>query len=91
MPKKDLIEKPISADLENIISDKTAFKSSGGKRVTIVDGMDKYSAGVVVPIVSEGDAIGTIVFMMNEGETPGEVESKLAETAATFLGKHMEG
>ena len=91
VPKKDLIEKSISADLENIISDKTAFKSSGGKRVTIVDGMDKYSAGVVVPIVSEGDAIGTIVFMMNEGETPGEVESKLAETAATFLGKHMEG
>lgn len=91
VPKKELIEKPISTALENVLSEKTIFKGNGSKGITIVDGVDKYNAGVVVPIVSEGDAIGTIVFVMEDGEAPGEVESKLAETAATFLGKHMEG
>ena len=53
--------------------------------------MDKYNAGVVVPIVSEGDTIGSVVFVLNEGDVAGEVESKLAESAACFLGRHMEG
>jgi AbrB family transcriptional regulator (stage V sporulation protein T) len=64
---------------------------SHGKHINIADGNDKYSAGVVVPIVSEGDTIGSVLFIMNEGEQPSEVENKLAESAAGFLGKHMEG
>lgn len=53
--------------------------------------MDKYNAGVVVPIVAEGDTIGSVIFVMNDGEPAGEIESKLAESAAGFLGRHMEG
>ena len=60
------------------------------KKISIVEGMENLSAGVVVPIVSEGDTIGSVVFVMKDGEKPGEVESKLAESAAGFLGKHME-
>ena len=55
------------------------------------DGVEKYNAGVVVPIVSEGDTIGSVLFILKEGETASEVEEKLAESAAGFLGKHMEG
>ena len=51
----------------------------------------EYNAGVVVPIVSEGDTIGSVLFILKEGETASEVEEKLAESAAGFLGKHMEG
>ena len=47
--------------------------------------------GVVVPIVSEGDTIGSVIFVMNDGESVSEVETKLAESAAGFLGRHMEG
>ena len=31
--------------------------------------------------------VGSVIFILNEGET----ESKLAESAAGFLGRHMEG
>ena len=91
-PKKELIEKKVSSDLDNVMSEKTAFKSQGtGSGISIAEGVDKYNAGVVVPIVSEGDAIGSVVFILKDGEEAGEIESKLAESAAGFLGKHMEG
>lgn len=91
IPKKELMEKRVSRDLENIMQEKTTFHSrSDGNKLSIVDGTDKYNAGVVVPIVSEGDTIGSVIFVLNEGEKVSEVESKLAESAAGFLGKHME-
>jgi AbrB family transcriptional regulator (stage V sporulation protein T) len=91
VPKKELMEKPISPELENVMTEKAVFNSQNGeKAISVADGVDKYNAGVVVPIVSEGDTIGSVIFIMNENEKPGEVESKLAETAAGFLGKHME-
>ncbi len=89
IPKKELIEKPISQELDSVMNEKTPLTQ--GRRINVADGNDKYNAGVVVPIVSEGDTIGSVLFIMNEGEQPSEVESKLAESAASFLGKHMEG
>ena len=71
---------------------KTAFvqKSSSDKSLTIIDG-NKYSAGVVVPIISEGDTIGSVVILKDSGEkTMGETEEKLAKAGAMFLAKQME-
>lgn len=68
------------------------FKSQGfDSGLSIAEGVDKYNAGVVVPIVSEGDTIGSVIFVLKDGEEPNEIESKLAESAAGFLGRHMEG
>ena len=92
IPKKELMEKRVSRELETIMQEKKAFNSKNeNTKVFVVDGMDKYNAGVVVPIVSEGDTIGSVIFVLNEGDEAGEVESKLAESAACFLGRHMEG
>lgn len=86
------MEKRVSREIENVMSEKSAFKSNNtSDSLSIADGVDKYSAGVVVPIVSEGDTIGSVIFVMNDGEQMSEVESKLAESAAGFLGRHMEG
>lgn len=92
-PKKELQEKRISSDLEKFMSNKTSFtmKSGDQKKVPVAEGVDRYFAGVVVPIISEGDSIGTVVVMTDEpNATLGEVENKLAESAAGFLGKQME-
>lgn len=92
IPKKELMEKRVSRDIENVMSEKAPYKSQGqGSGISIAEGNEKYNAGVVVPIVSEGDTIGSVIFIMNDGELMGEVETKLAESAAGFLGKHMEG
>lgn len=92
LPKKELIEKKVSSDIDNIMSEKMPFKSQGfDSGLSIAEGVDKYNAGVVVPIVSEGDTIGSVIFVLKDGEEPNEIESKLAESAAGFLGRHMEG
>ena len=85
------MEKPVSAELENVMNDKITVTYESGKIINVADGNDKYNAGVVVPIVSEGDTIGSVLFIMKDGEKPSEVETKLAESAARFLGRHMEG
>lgn len=91
LPKKELIERRVSSDVELVMNEKQAFRSDAGDGIAIAEGVDKYNAGVVVPIVAEGDTIGSVIFVMNEGEPAGEVEAKLAESAAGFLGRHMEG
>ena len=91
LPKKELLEHRVSSDIESVMNEKQPFKSSQGSGIAVAEGNDKYNAGVVVPIVSEGDTIGSVIFVLNDGESASEVESKLAESAAGFLGKHMEG
>ncbi|MBR5236445.1 MAG: stage V sporulation protein T [Clostridia bacterium] len=93
VPKRELSEKRISPDIEKIMEEKTTFIMRGGdhKKMNLLEDSEKYTAGVVVPIISEGDTIGSVVFFSNES-TPqmGEVEEKLAQSAAGFLGRHME-
>ncbi len=91
IPKKELREKKISQQLEEIMEKKTVFMANpGDKTIQVIDDNNKYEAGVVAPIVFEGDTIGTVVFLADEKNKVGEVETKLAEAAAGFLGKTME-
>lgn len=90
--KKELLEKRVSSDIENLMTEKESFKSQGfDSGLSIAEGNDSYNAGVVVPIVSEGDTIGSVIFLITESGNTTETEMKVAETAATFLGRHMEG
>lgn len=90
IPKKELREKKVSSELERIMNSKALFTAeAGAKTVQISDENDKYEAGVVAPIVYDGDSIGAVIFVA-EPSSVGEVETKLAETAAGFLGKTME-
>jgi AbrB family transcriptional regulator (stage V sporulation protein T) len=93
--KKELLEKPISKDLEAAINDReTIIASSDEKKfINILNDSDdkEYSCEVITPIISEGDAIGAVVFLSKEEKQKmGEVETKLAHSAAGFLGKQME-
>ena len=93
--KKDYMEKKISNELEKIMDDrKIALLNESSKIVPLYndeEGLDKYSNQVVAPIIAEGDAIGSVIMLSKEnGVKFGEIEVKLAETAAAFLGKQME-
>lgn len=89
--KKELREKKVSGELERVMASKTVFLANpGDKTIQIIDENDRYGAGVVAPIVYDGDSIGSVVFLADSADKVGELESKLAETAAGFLGKTME-
>ena len=54
------------------------------------DEESNYSSQVISPIISEGDAIGSVIIVAKEGAKLGDLEVKLSETAAGFLGRQME-
>ena len=91
--KRDLLGKRLSAELEQIMEDRKIYQQQPGERcIFVTDTGDKYCAAVAAPIISEGDALGLVLFVSDgESKPTGETEYKLAQTIAAFLGKHMEG
>lgn len=93
-PKKDYVERKVSSELEKIMDDRKAILVSDSSKTIPLHNDDeggKYASQVVAPIIAEGDAIGAVVILTKQsGEKLGELELKLAETAAAFLGKQME-
>ena len=90
--KRELLGKRISTALEQIMEDRRIYQRTGDEaRIAVLDGVDKYTAGVAAPIICEGDVLGLVLFVEDgEGVSTGETEYKLAQTIAAFLGKHME-
>ena len=90
--RRDLIGKRISTQLEQVMEDRGIYQASPNERsIFVTESLDRYCATVAAPIISEGDALGLVLFIGSEGETTaGETEYKLAQTIASFLGKHME-
>ena len=91
--KKEFLEKHISSAMENCINARStvvAAKSDSNFVPVLDDGStDSYNYQLIAPIISEGDALGAIIFLSPDKKM-GEIEGKLAQTAAGFLGKQME-
>ena len=64
----------------------------GDRHMYAVDGNDKIALSCAMPIVAEGDIIGAVATVLKENSdiAPDDVEIKLIQTAAVFLGKHLE-
>ena len=94
--KKDWLEKGISTELERILEDKEKYISKENNDVAVPitenETNDKiYNAQVIYPIISDGDAVGSVILMSKDDKTKmTEVEQKVAQSAANFLGKQME-
>ena len=81
--RKEIQGKPISKQMENLISGRTVIMPGSRER--------EYTGIVLYPILCEGDAIGAVSMMSRDNRKKmGETEQKLAAAAAGFLGKQME-
>lgn len=91
--KKELLEKHISASLEKTINTRStvvATRSESGFVPILDDDIEgMYNHELISPIISEGDVLGAVVFLSSDKKM-GDLETKLAQTAAGFLGKQME-
>ncbi len=89
--KRELTGRQVSQELEAIMEGRQVYhRSSSDRAVNPADGADKYTVTVAAPILSEGDVMGCVLFFTEGDGTVGEVEYKLAQTVASFLGKQME-
>ena len=91
-PKRDLIDKPNSPELERLMEQRKHYLyRSGDAPIFAADGAEKYQLGAASPILSQGDLMGCVMLLLDESATPlQEAEQYLAKTAAGFLGKQME-
>ena len=54
-------------------------------------GEKKNNSQVVYPIISDGDVIGSVILISKDANTKmTEVENKVVQSAANFLGTQME-
>lgn len=94
--KKEYLEKNISEELEQLMEDKEVYTSKENSNVSMPiikneSNERKYNSQVVYPIISNGDTIGTVILMSKDSNTKmNDVEKKVAQSAATFLGSQME-
>ena len=94
--KKEFLEQSISDELERILEDKENYTSRENNNLAVPitknDNKERrFNSQVVYPIISDGDAIGSVILLSKEpGIKMTEVEQKVVQSAASFLGRQME-
>ncbi len=90
--RRELFEKRVSPELEQIMESRRVYRhESGGSSVPVTDSESGFCVSVAAPVISEGDLMGCVLFASAKNSPPsGDVELKLAQTVAAFLGKQME-
>ena len=94
--KKEFLEQDLSPELEQLMEDKEYYLSeeNGNNSIPITKNDNKErknNSQVVYPIISEGDVIGSVILISKDASTKmSDVEKKVVQSAATFLGSQME-
>jgi len=91
--EKKFLEKSISRELEKVLDQRKLISASREDSAFVPilkeDDPDIYDNQLIAPIIAEGDVVGAIV-LLSPNKKMGEVETKLAQAAAGFLGKQAE-
>ena len=91
-PRREVLDKAVSPELERVMEGRQIYQHKSAQSPMALCAQDgRFVVGVAAPILSEGDVLGCVVLAGSE-ETPevGEVEYKLVQAVAGFLGRHME-
>ena len=96
IPKKEFLERKNSPELEHIIEARSLYTcpAHSDKKYPLTEDNKTHFISCAMPIFAEGDVIGCVVSVgntENKSDMIGtEVETKLIQTAAGFLGKQLE-
>lgn len=95
--KKEFLNQAIGASAEKVMDERKAVTVSDTSihalfRGASDNGIERtLHTQIMAPIIAEGDPIGMVIIASKETSVKlGELELKLAETAASFLAKQME-
>ena len=93
--KREYGDRKISRSLEEIIESRSLYLREAGKETIPLTDDGSHYVSCAMPIISEGDLIGSVVSAWQYDTPEAEklspnIESKLIQTAGIFLGKQME-
>ena len=94
LPRREFAEKRLSPELEKLINARSLYCwKEGNDRLQATVDQSTYHVSCAMPILTEGDIIGCVA-SMSDGSRPSELnsdlEAKLIQTAAGFLGRQLE-
>ena len=96
VPKKEYNDKPLSDELEDIIASRNLYvRRDANERLPVIADGRSHILSCAMPILTEGDIIGCVASVVDVNgahisEVSSELETKLIQTAASFLGKQLE-
>ena len=96
LPRREYADKPLSHELEALMESRSFFahnEASGTEPAPILRDANGTTIRCAMPIVSDGDIVGCVVSAadpaVHDRPAP-DIEAKLIQTAANFLGKQLE-
>lgn len=90
--KKEYLDKSISSHILNVMDDRAIWSTKDDSIMPIIaDDKADYFSQIIAPIIADGDAIGTVILFSNDYKKKiTDVEYKLVQSAAAFIGRQME-
>jgi AbrB family transcriptional regulator (stage V sporulation protein T) len=97
--KKEFLNKPVGSVVEKVMDERNPMLiSNAGEHPFCENCLTeeekesyKFTSEAIAPIIAEGDPIGAVIICSKDPNIKmGELELKLAETAAGFLAKQMD-
>lgn len=87
--KKDYLMKPISSYIEECINKRNNVIQVEKNEINIITEKTENCSYVINTIISNGDSIGVIIILSFD-EKLSDLETKTAQIASQFFGKHIE-
>ena len=90
--KKELQDQFIGREMDRLLRERGQLLAESGdpSYIKVVPDMREFFGEAISPIISEGDVIGAVVLLQKDQKKKlGEVEQRVAESAADFLGRQM--
>lgn len=90
--RRDLMDKRNSPELQQLMEQRRPYRyQEGERRLPVSDHSERYTLAVAAPILSEGDLMGCMMILAEENDPPlTDLEQKLVQTVAGFLGRQLE-
>ena len=96
VPRKEYADRKVSSDFEEIIEGRSLYShKENTERISLIEDGGSHYVSCAMPIIAEGDVVGCVASVLPHDEDvqqkiSAELEVKLIQTAATFLGKQLE-
>lgn len=91
MPKKEILNRSVTKELEKIINRRKIIKGTSAFVQPAESADIEELPQIIHPIICEGDIIGSVIILIKgEKREPTEADIRIASVVAGFLGRQME-
>jgi AbrB family transcriptional regulator (stage V sporulation protein T) len=94
--RKEYADKRLSPEMEAIIEKRGLYVYREEETpIPVTTDSASHAVSVAMPILSEGDLVGCVISLLpkagEKNSLENDIETKLIQTAASFLGRQLEG